>query len=89
MPKKFDREPIAWITRGGKHVPIFDKTYTEAEYDAMSLDELRAIKKRLYSKPDIESAMSEDEKLLNKVIAKKFGEINARIMEKRRKAGKY
>ena len=25
MPKKFDREPIAWITRGGKHVPIFEK----------------------------------------------------------------
>ena len=25
MPKKYDREPIAWITRGGKHVPIFDK----------------------------------------------------------------
>ena len=23
--KKFDREPIAWITRGGKHVPIFDE----------------------------------------------------------------
>ena len=22
--KKFDREPIAWITRGGKHVPIFE-----------------------------------------------------------------
>ena len=24
MPKKFDREPVAWITRGGKHVPIFE-----------------------------------------------------------------
>ena len=24
MPKKFDREPIAWITRGGKHIPIFE-----------------------------------------------------------------
>ena len=22
--KKFDKEPIAWITRGGKHIPIFD-----------------------------------------------------------------
>ena len=25
MPKKYDKEPIGWITRGGKHVPIFDK----------------------------------------------------------------
>ena len=25
MPKKFDREPVTWITRGGKHIPIFDK----------------------------------------------------------------
>ena len=24
MPK-YDREPVAWITRGGKHIPIFDK----------------------------------------------------------------
>ena len=24
MPKKFDKEPVAWITRGGKHIPIFD-----------------------------------------------------------------
>ena len=24
MPKKFDREPVAWITRGGKHIPIFE-----------------------------------------------------------------
>lgn len=23
--KKSGREPIAWITRGGKHIPIFDK----------------------------------------------------------------
>lgn len=22
--KKFDKEPVAWITRGGKHIPIFD-----------------------------------------------------------------
>ena len=38
MPKKFDREPIAWITRGGKHVPIFEgddkegKEYTVYRY---------------------------------------------------------
>lgn len=22
--KKFDKEPVAWITRGGKHIPIFE-----------------------------------------------------------------
>ena len=27
--KKFDKEPIAWITRNGKHVPIFDDDYTD------------------------------------------------------------
>ena len=29
MPKKFDREPVAWITRGGKHIPIFEGDESE------------------------------------------------------------
>ena len=36
MPKKYDKEPIAWITRGGKHIPIFEgdeETLTKEEYE--------------------------------------------------------
>ena len=37
MPK-YDREPVAWITRGGKHIPIFDK-----EEDKKSIGEIKIV----------------------------------------------
>ena len=59
-------------------------TQLEKEYNSKSLDELMAINKKLYSKVDIESAMSAEEKLLKKIIAKKFSDINQQIIERRR-----
>jgi hypothetical protein len=53
------------------------------------VDELAAIKKKLYSNMDIESPMSDDEKLLNKNIADLFSEINTIVLKKRKlKTGK-
>jgi hypothetical protein len=37
------------------------------------------LKKDLYSNPDIESPMTEDEKLLTNIIAQKFSKINQEI----------
>ena len=55
----------------------------EKEYNKKSVDELVSIKKELYPNPDIESAMLPEEKLLDKVIAKKYSDINAEIKVKR------
>lgn len=49
-----------------------------------TLDELRALKKKLYSNVDIESPMTEKEKELNRLIAEKFSEINQAILNKRK-----
>ena len=37
MPK-YDREPVAWITRGGKHIPIFEgdeEILSKEEYEKL------------------------------------------------------
>ncbi len=47
-----------------------------SEYENMDVQELVALKKKLYPNPDIESPMSEHEKLLDKIIAQKFSEKN-------------
>ena len=56
----------------------------EDEYNSKSVDELIALKKKLYPKPDIETPMTSKEKLLDRVIAKKFSEKNQEIIEKRK-----
>jgi hypothetical protein len=56
----------------------------EEEYNSKSVDELIALKKKLYPNPDIETAMTPEEKLLDKVIAKKFSEKNQEIVAKRK-----
>lgn len=60
-----------------------DKLSLESEYNSKSVDELVQIKKQLYSNIDIESPMSEHEKLLDKIIANKFSDINEKIRIKR------
>lgn len=60
----------------------------ENEYTAKSVDELIALKKKLYGDVDIETAMSPEEKLLDRVIAKKFSDKNAEIIAKRNAAKK-
>ena len=59
--------------------PEYYEDLSEMELEAKSLDELRALKKKLYSNVDIESPMTAHEKLLNKVIAGKFSKINEEI----------
>lgn len=53
-----------------------NKLSPEDEYNNKTLDELISIKKKLYSNVDIESPMSDDEKLLNRIISQKFSVIN-------------
>jgi hypothetical protein len=60
------------------------KPNLEEEYNSKTVDELIALKKKLYPNPDIETAMTPEEKLLDKVIAKKFSEKNQDIIAKRK-----
>ena len=60
----------------------------EKEYNNKSVDELIALKKKLYPSPDIESPMTPEEKLLDRVIAKKFSEKQQEIISKRKAAEK-
>lgn len=53
------------------------------EYEAKTFDELIAIKKKLYPNPDIESPMSDAEKLLQNIMADKASEMNRKVMERR------
>lgn len=62
------------------------KPNLEDEYNSKTVDELIALKKKLYPNPDIESPMTPEEKLLDKVIAKKFSEKNQEIIAKRKAA---
>lgn len=64
---------------------IIKTEFTESEYSDMGIEDLIKLKKKKYSDPDIESKMSEDEKILNKIIAKKFSDINEAIRNKRNK----
>ena len=64
----------------------FKPTSLEDEYNSKSVDELIALKKKLYPEPDIETPMTPEEKLLDRVIAKKFSEKNQEIIEKRKAA---
>lgn len=61
-------------------------TYTRQELESKNVDELIALKKKLYSNVDIESPKSEQEKLLERVLNEKFSESQARIIEKRKTA---
>ena len=58
---------------------------SRADYNSKTVDELVALKKEKYPNPDIESAMSADEKLLNKIIAQKYSELNEQVRLKRKK----
>ena len=62
--------------------PEYYEDLAKMELEAKTLDELRALKKKLYSNVDIESPMSAHEKLLNKVIAHKFSVINEDIRQR-------
>ena len=61
---------------------------TEAEYDTKTVDELIKMRRDKYADVDIQSPMSADEKLLNKVIAKKQSEANQKVIEKRKAKSK-
>jgi hypothetical protein len=79
-PKEIAPEPVS---EGAGSEAEADLNALEKEYNAKSVDELVALKKELYPNPDIESAMSPKEKLLNEVTAKKFSDKNAEIKARR------
>ena len=54
-------------------------------YENMTVGELVKIKKQKYGNVDISEPMSDDEKLLTKIIAKKFSDMNKEIKDKRKK----
>jgi hypothetical protein len=60
----------------------------EKEYNDKTVEELVEIKKKKYGNADIESPMSEDEKLLTKIIASKFSEINQEVHKRHKEAQK-
>ena len=54
-------------------------------YENMPVDELVRIKKQKYGNIDISEPMSDDEKLLTMIIAKKFSDINKEIKDRRKR----
>lgn len=56
---------------------------TIRDYENMTVHELVKIKKQRYRNIDISEPMSDDEKLLTKIIAKKFSDINQEIRNKK------
>ena len=54
-------------------------------YENTPIDDLLRIKKQKYGNIDISEPMSDDEKLLNKIIAKKFSDINKEIKDRRKR----
>jgi hypothetical protein len=65
-------------------VAVTEEVKLEDEYNSKSVDELIALKKKLYPSPDIETPMTKEEKLLDRVIAKKFSDKQQEIIEKRK-----
>ncbi len=55
-------------------------------YENMPVDELVRIKKQKYGNIDISEPVSDDEKLLTMIIAKKFSDINKEIKDRRKRA---
>lgn len=78
----------AGTSKGGEFSKIDSNKLQELDKEKADLlkrsDELSAKKKRLYSNMDIESAMSDDEKQLDKDIADTFSKINLIVLEKRK-----
>ncbi len=64
-------------------VKLNDMKTKEQEYLEMGVSELVDLKKKLYENIGIEQPISEDEKLLNKIIAEKYSDINEKIKQKR------
>lgn len=79
------KEPEIPVTEEGQKLEekSIELKSLEEGYNNKSVDELVSLKKKLYPSPDIESAMSNEEKLLDKVIAKKYSDINEQIRLKR------
>jgi DNA polymerase III sliding clamp (beta) subunit (PCNA family) len=65
--------------------PEYYEDLEKMDLESKTVDELVALKKKLYSNVDIEKPMSTFEKLLNKVIAGKFSKINEEIANKHSK----
>ncbi len=63
---------------------IMDPISLEQEYMGMELDDLVALKKKLFLDIDISQPKSPEEKTLDMVIAKKYSDINEQIINKRK-----
>lgn len=84
--KKADRPRVETVKNPVQSEPDLVKKELDKlkeEYESKNVEELVTLKKKLYPDMDIESPMSPEEKLLDRVIAQKFGEINQQIIKKR------
>ena len=71
---------------GEEVAPKLETEELEKEYRGKTIDELVSLKKELYPTPDIETPMTPEEKLLDRIIADKFSDINKDIAAKRKAA---
>ena len=69
-----------WV-KEGKHVP---QEVLGEYYNSQPVEKLVDLKKQLYTDVDIESPIAPEEKLLDEIIAAKWGEKNQQIKDKRK-----
>jgi hypothetical protein len=87
QPAKAEVKPTEIeVTEEVKPIEVIKPANLEEEYDSKSVDELITLKNKLYPSPDIETPMTTEEKLLDRVIAKKFSEKQQEIISKRKAA---
>lgn len=72
-------------TKRGKKLSGVDISLLEKDYRKKDVKELVKLKKKLYPNPDITSAMSPEEKLLTKIIAEKFSDMNKKVLVRRKR----
>ena len=85
---KVEKKTKAPRMRPSKVSDKVKKLKKEKEYNDKTVEELVEIKKKKYGNADIESPMSEDEKLLTKIIASKFSEINQEVHKRHKEKQK-
>jgi hypothetical protein len=83
-----EKEAIEFIknkesVKEGVEEAYSDLSELEKEYDSKSIEELVKLKKKLYSNVDISSPKSPEEKALERIISKKFSDLNQEVIKRR------
>ena len=81
--KRQHKAEVEQAIKEGKPIP---EAVLSEYYNSQPVEKLVDLKKQLYSDVDIESPKAPEEKLLDKVIAAKWSEVNQRLKDKRKES---